>query len=541
MTKLFAEYSRRTFLKTSAATAAVAALGDPFAFAQPARWTRYNVTSPQGQKAMASYQKAIKIMLKLPPDDPHNWFRNAFIHLLDCPHGNWWFYVWHRGYVGYFEQTVRTLSADPSFAFPYWDWTALPEVPAGMFGDALTPRSPAFLPYNKDIATFTAYYKPTFVKYWNALNSSQRAQLDKRGYKTLDSAWNDVTGYDPKTGKVIPGNTSFADNPRARYLTASNPKLNKRCTFDASLPTLTFGLSAPDFISTFGELSFNSSQKASHNDPPGGQGTFFSTLEGLPHNQIHNFSGGVGPWDPGPYGNMTNNLSPFDPLFFLHHSNMDRLWDTWTRKQIKQGQPYLPTGAQWDSYRQEPFLFFVDVNRTPVLNGKAEDFVSTARFGYDYQPGSGENVVNTAAAPLLQGTRTFNATVQANGAMLSLPVAALRAHLAQANAPKLAALVTLPHPGSTDTREFDVLVGAPAGATHADPDSPYYAGTLSFFGHMSSMEGMEGDATFVVPLPHNQKLLTNAANGNVPVSVQVVPVGNAAHAPVLKAVRVQSR
>lgn len=41
---------------------------------------------------------------------PHNWFRNAFVHIIDCPHGNWWFYVRYRSYVVYFEQTLRKLS-----------------------------------------------------------------------------------------------------------------------------------------------------------------------------------------------------------------------------------------------------------------------------------------------------------------------------------------------------------------------------------------------------------------------------------------------
>src|ERR1044071_40065 len=77
-----------------------------------AKYTRYNLTSPNGQKALASYAKGVEAMLKLPADDPRNWFRNAFIHLMDCPHGNWWFYVWHRGYLGYFEQTIRELSQD---------------------------------------------------------------------------------------------------------------------------------------------------------------------------------------------------------------------------------------------------------------------------------------------------------------------------------------------------------------------------------------------------------------------------------------------
>jgi tyrosinase len=68
--------------------------------------------------ALASYAKGVEAMLKLPADHPHNWFRNAFVHLMDCPHGNWWFYVWHRGYLGYFEQTIRSLSGDADFALP---------------------------------------------------------------------------------------------------------------------------------------------------------------------------------------------------------------------------------------------------------------------------------------------------------------------------------------------------------------------------------------------------------------------------------------
>lgn len=546
MTQRIAGSSRRTFLKTAAAGAAAAALAKPFALAQTrAKWTRFNVTSRQGQRALATYKNAVEKMLTLPPENPHNWFRNAFVHLMDCPHGNWWFYVWHRGYLANFEQTIRNVSGDQSFAIPYWDWTALPQIPAPMFADGLTPRSPAFLPYNKDIETFTAYIKEPLTKYWGTLNSAQRAQLDKRGYKTFDNLWNDVTGYDPKTGKVVPGNIGFAANERSRYLTAGNPKLNKRTAFDASMPTLNFGLAAPDFISTAAEMSFNSSQKSSHNDSPGGSGSFFSTLEGLPHNQIHNYIGGVGPWDPGPYGNMTNFLSPVDPIFFLHHANIDRLWDVWTRKQMKQGQPYLPSGSDWTAYKDEPFLFFVNGDGKYITNGKAEDFISMARFGYDYQPGSGEHVIHGAARPMLKSAQPIVAAVRGNSATLTLPAAALRSHLAQSNISTLAALVTLPHPAADAIeREFDVVVGAPEGVTQADPDSPYYAGTISFFGNMVSMPDMEADSTFVVPLPHNRELLATAKAGtaNVPVSLQVLPSnGKAGSAPVLKSVIVKVR
>jgi len=114
-----AQGTRRGFLAAAAALAAIPVTGVRAA----AKFKRSIVTSPEGQKALVSYAKGVEAMLKLPADDPRNWFRNAFIHLMDCPHGNWWFYIWHRGYLGYFEETIRSLSGDPDFALPYWDWT----------------------------------------------------------------------------------------------------------------------------------------------------------------------------------------------------------------------------------------------------------------------------------------------------------------------------------------------------------------------------------------------------------------------------------
>ena len=112
--------SRRSFIASASVGAVSAVMVNAAAIgAAPkpaAKYRRYKVASPQGQKALESYAKGVEAMLKLPPSDPHNWFRNAFIHFMDCPHGNWWFYVWHRGYLGYFEQTIRKLSGDPTFA-----------------------------------------------------------------------------------------------------------------------------------------------------------------------------------------------------------------------------------------------------------------------------------------------------------------------------------------------------------------------------------------------------------------------------------------
>jgi tyrosinase len=43
------------------------------------------------------------------------------------------------------------------------------------------------------------------------------------------------------------------------------------------------------------------------------------TLERLPHNMVHNSIGG---W-------MPSALSPRDPIFFMHHCNIDRIWAVW--------------------------------------------------------------------------------------------------------------------------------------------------------------------------------------------------------------------
>ena len=76
-------FSRRTVLAGAGATILSAArMRSTFAQA-PAKYRRYNAASANGRKALRSYAKGITAMLKLPADDPRNWFRNAFIHLMD--------------------------------------------------------------------------------------------------------------------------------------------------------------------------------------------------------------------------------------------------------------------------------------------------------------------------------------------------------------------------------------------------------------------------------------------------------------------------
>jgi tyrosinase len=478
-------HTRRDFLATAAAAAGAAAL--PFTPSRAAaKYTRYNVTSPAGQRMLASYAKGVDAMLKLPADNPQNWFRNAFVHLMDCPHGNWWFYVWHRGYVGYFEQTIRALSGDDTFAMPYWDWTQLPQIPDGMFDGVLTPTDQAYEPYTGNLALFTSFIKDKLTSYWNGLSPAQQAQLNVRGYGAFDDLWNDVTGYNTSVQAGISGNEAFAITCGSRYLSRDNPKLDPKTTYDVSPFVIYSGLLPTDFYNANNYLSFTSSKTPSHNTQPSGA-TKFSVLEGFPHNKVHNYIGGVGPVDPGPYGNMTNFLSPVDPIFYLHHSNMDRLWDVWTRKQQALKLPYLPTGQDLATLSNEPFLFYVDGKGNYVGPSKAGDYLSTEAFDYDYQPGFGEDVIQppSTAVAARAAVAPVQGSVKANVGSVVVPRAAIQSHLADTLPRPLMAAVTLPRPSGLSTaREFDVLINAPADVTQASADSPYYAGTIAFFGPM---------------------------------------------------------
>src|SRR4029077_12843491 len=82
------------------------------------------------------------------------------------------------------------------------------------------------------------------------------------------------------------------------------------------------------------------------------------TLESLPHNMVHNNIGG---W-------MPSAVSPRDPIFFMHHCNIDRIWavwnslgnpnsadSLWTDMQFKSNF-YLPDGSDYSPLVKELYV-----------------------------------------------------------------------------------------------------------------------------------------------------------------------------------------
>jgi len=121
--------------------------------------------------------------------------------------------------------------------------------------------------------------------------------------------------------------------------------------------------------------------------------------------------------------------------------------------------------------------------------------------------------------------------------------AAIQSLLADTLPRPLMAEITLPRPSGTSTaREYDVLVNAPPGVTQVSADSPYYAGTIAFFGSMMPGMKMSTDATFAVPLPKTLQAFTALGAANeATLNIRLVPSHEqGGPAPALKAVSVRA-
>jgi len=500
--------TRRQFLASSAAAAVVSALPSRFARAQTAtaKYHRVDLSTSQGQAMLASYEVGIKKMLALPPTDGRNWYRNAFIHTLDCPHGNWWFPPWHRGYIGWFEQTIRSLSGNPSFALPFWDWTAQPFVPPPFWQGALNPANAAYI---ASYDAFFAQFKDPMSAFWKSLTAAQVAQLKKRGYNSVNDLWNAV--------KNPPEGPMFFPPSQARTLTQAKPSFDKTTKKDVSIKTIKAAI-APKVFTGPGSVGFGfGSGIAPYHSDTNAQ---YSILEGQPHNNVHNNVGGF----------MSNFLSPVDPIFFMHHCNIDRLWDVWTRKQQKLGLATLPTGADLAPWQNEPFLFYIDATGKPVTKNTAGAYATIDGFDYDYGPGSGDAFV-AAPHPVLGAaaaltTKRFAGMVKKGAAdsghsaetLVSVAASMLEAASSDSG-PELFAHITVTPPADPKGARFNVFVNPPTGVP-GNKEHPSFAGTVSLFGGHA-----HGKVEFAVAISPAVRALraAKALKTNEPLRIHVLP------------------
>ncbi|MDU8929931.1 tyrosinase family protein [Alisedimentitalea sp. MJ-SS2] len=463
--------TRRGVLKGAAASAAILATPGLLTAQGNAKFLRKSMTDPNAASDMDSYRRAVAVMWTLPPDHPHNWFRMAMTHLLDCPHGNWWFFVWHRGYLGYFEQVIRLYSKDDGFALPYWDWSADSFVANSMFSggqfpdNALDPTSQHF---PADWATFDAAYQNAVSDYWNTLNAAQLHQEQLRGNPNFNAFYSDL-----QSNFTTPRQAGRSKTPTAPNLTGNAEQAVQPQVIMAGLqpvPFTTVSGSNP-------QTGFNSPESANHH-----MGVGSAIIEGFPHNQVHNNLGGPqGGW-------MPSLLSSVDPIFFLHHCNVDRLWDVWTRKQIANGDSAEPTPQEQVKFYPEEFLFFHDADGNPVLSTTtAKDYMGMARWDYAYTDGAGSGIVPKSAGNMLvasakaagDGVFSENAVAKAG---LDVSPEFVKTIEGDRGAERHIAHISFQPPEDLTNARFNFYLSPKGKAPDTSPRSPEFAGSFEFFG-----------------------------------------------------------
>jgi hypothetical protein len=104
-----------------------------------------------------------------------------------------------------------------------------------------------------------------------------------------------------------------------------------------------------------------------------------NAIEGTPHGPVHNFSGGqkrsggtvIG-------GDMTDfETAARDPIFFAHHGNLDRLWETWRQDPARKN-----TEPTTEAFQRHSFVFkWLDGAPIEVA---MSDLLDTTKLGYTY-------------------------------------------------------------------------------------------------------------------------------------------------------------
>jgi tyrosinase len=101
--------------------------------------------------------------------------------------------------------------------------------------------------------------------------------------------------------------------------------------------------------------------------------SFSSNLEGTPHASVHNAFGATGGW----MGSISTAAQ--DPIFYLHHCNIDRIWNKWLAQGGGRSNPLSDT-----TWKNKKFLFF-DENGKQVWMTGCDILRAQEQLGYSYQ------------------------------------------------------------------------------------------------------------------------------------------------------------
>ncbi|XP_054801103.1 polyphenol oxidase, chloroplastic-like [Prosopis cineraria] len=273
-----------------------------------------------------NYKEAVRRMKALPPDDPRSFTQQANIHCAYCDGS------YHQ--VGFPDLDLQVHNSWLFFPFHRWYLYFYERILASLIKD----RDPNFaMPFwNWDV--------PEGMPIPNIYSDSKSPLYDA------------LRNANHQTPKPVDLNfNGVEDQTSSDEQVAANLNIMYRQMVSGSrTPSLFFG---------------QSYRAGDESDPGGG------SVESVPHGPVHVWTG----------DNTQPNFEDMgsfysagrDPIFYSHHSNMDRMWEIWKtlggRRQDLTDPDWLESG----------FLFY-DENKN-LVRVKIKDCLDTRKLGYVYQ------------------------------------------------------------------------------------------------------------------------------------------------------------
>lgn len=268
-----------------------------------------------------------------------------------------------------------------------------------------------------------------------------------------------------------------AQNPL--FVAERAPGINQGAQVPASATTFNQAMAFTNFASPQGSgLSFGGQTVPG----PVHFGGVFGQIENQPHNIIHVIVGGQTGWMSDP------NLAARDPVFWLHHANIDRLWSVWNARE--EGRTNPTTG----SWTTQVFTFFDENGQAVQMTG--QQVVDTAQqLDYQYAPGSGDEPTPQAldsfpAAPFTDNKREVvvnkrvPTTLRRERAQVALEIPPAGLETVDDGPSRMTLLIEgikFGRPGLY----YEVYAGLPQGA-QPNPSSPHYVGNIAIFGQLEN-------------------------------------------------------
>lgn len=242
---------------------------------------------------------------------------------------------------------------------------------------------------------------------------------------------------------------------------------------------------------------------------------FRQSIEGDPHNTGHVLVGL-------PNGHMISGMSPLDPIFWLHHCNVDRLWAEWQSA----GNTTPPIDANYDNQ-------FVNGAGEPQTGITAEGSYDFTNLGYTYEtligapPVASGALLRRSAEALADFSLTksevigsaTNSEASTAGKATNLKVTgqqllsalfsrrtfrATKALSVPRNAVEgrriLARFSDIQAEGGMIGILVNIYVNPPDDPLETTPTSKHYAGTFSFFGFPSGGHSGNGGYAFIIDI-----------------------------------------